>query len=174
MPNERVVRIDADEIRKGLPEYNGKNASIFNRACTIAVDKIHDYVLDKSKNFVLDTTFTGSKHKQNVERSLKRDRKVILIYVYQKPQLAWEVTQQREKKNRRNIPKKAFIDQFFKAKENVNNIKKEFGNDVTVHLLERSIDSSDQNLEINIKSIDNYIEFDYTKSQLKSQLEENV
>jgi predicted ABC-type ATPase len=174
--NQRVIRIDADRIREDLPGYTGDNSRLFQHATSIAVDKIHDHALYNDKNFVLDTTFTGNSYQENIERSLdpKRDRNVIIIYVYQDPHEAWKVTQQREKVEGRNILKEEFTDQFFQAKENVNEIKGEFGDEVTVHLLKRNIKSDNSDLEINIKKIDNYIDIDYTREQLKEKLQNHV
>jgi predicted ABC-type ATPase len=168
--NQRVIRIDADRIREDLPGYTGNNSRLFQHATSIAVDKIHDYALEHDENFVLDTTFTGGKYKQNIERSLKRDRDVIIIYVYQDPHEAWAVTKQRERKEGRNIPKSVFIGDFFKAKNNVNEVKDKFGDKVTVNLLQRNIKSDDSDLELNINKIDNHLEIDYTKAQLKKEL----
>lgn len=171
--DEKVVRIDADMIREELPGYTGDNSFLFQYAASIAVDKIHDHVLKTGKNFILDTTFTGGKHRENIKRSLKpsRNRKVIIIYVYQDPETAWRVTQKREKVEGRHIPKQAFLDQFFEAKENVNNIKREFEDDVTVNLLKRNIASTTSKLQLNIKDIDNYIDINYTKDQLRDRLD---
>lgn len=168
--HEKVVRIDADMIREDIPEYTGDNSYLFQYATSIAVDKIHDHVLKTDKNFTLDTTFTGNKYRENVQRSLKRDRRVIIIYVYQDPLEAWNVAKRREKVEGRYIPKQAFIEQFFQAKKNVNEVKEDFGDDVTVNLLKRNIKSDKLELQLNIKNIDNYIDFSYTENQLKDEL----
>lgn len=44
-PIKSVVRIDIDEIREFFHDYSGKNSSLFQYAASVAVDKIHDYVL---------------------------------------------------------------------------------------------------------------------------------
>lgn len=62
----------------------------------------------------------------------------------------------------------------FQAKENVNEIKGEFGDEVTVHLLKRNIKSDNSDLEINIKKIDNHIDIDYTREQLEEKLQNHV
>jgi hypothetical protein len=57
---------------------------------------------------------------------LDKGRKVAIFYIYQDPLIAWKFTQIREKVEGRYIPKEAFIDAFFNAKENVEKMKKEF------------------------------------------------
>ena len=56
---KEILRIDPDEIRNYLPEYNGKNADLFQGACSVGVEKIHDFALKKNLNFVLDGTFSN-------------------------------------------------------------------------------------------------------------------
>lgn len=165
----RIVRIDPDEIRELLPGYNGNNSSLFQGACSIGVEKLHDYVLSKDKNFVLDGTFSVyERAKNNIKRSLDKRRVVILVYVYQDPIMAWELTKKREALDGRFVPKEAFIDHFFGARDTVNKIKVEFGNSIQVHLIERSVHSLDYKIQLNIKNIDDYIEIKYTKDTLKT------
>jgi AAA+ superfamily predicted ATPase len=45
---EKIVHIDADKIREIMPGYNGKNAYLFQAACSIAMERIHDNVLKKT------------------------------------------------------------------------------------------------------------------------------
>ncbi|TSA58004.1 Zeta toxin, partial [bacterium] len=56
---KRVVRIDADEIRERLPGYTGENSYIFQGACSLFVNKLHDSVLHNKQNFILDGTFSN-------------------------------------------------------------------------------------------------------------------
>lgn len=167
---KKVVRIDADEIREMLPGYKGDNSYIFQGATSIAVEKLLDYALDQDKNFILDGTFSNFKKvNQNVKRSLSRDRKVEILYLYQDPKLAWQLTKKREEREGRHIPKDIFIDQLFLAKRNVNKIKNKFSDRVELTLIERNYKGKDE-LSIDIENIDRHINFNYTKSKLKEIL----
>lgn len=53
----------------------------------------------------------------NIRRSLKRGRFVLVLYVYQNPERAWEFVQAREKVEGRNIPMHGFVDQYFAARK---------------------------------------------------------
>ncbi len=54
--NQRIVRIDPDAIRESFPAYIPGKAELFQSAVTVAVEKVHDYVLKKNKHFLLDGT----------------------------------------------------------------------------------------------------------------------
>lgn len=164
---KEIVRIDSDEIRKYLPKYNGKNADLFQAACSIGVEKIHDFVLKKNLNFVLDGTFSNfNKVYSNIERSISKSKKVMVIYVYQDPIIAWDFTKKREKLEGRRVPKKSFIDQLFLAKENVNKIKDKFGDKIVVHLIEKNLKTGYRQFKNNIRNIDDHIKIEYTKKEL--------
>ncbi len=94
---KKVIRIDPDEIRNMLPGYKGGNAYLFQKAIDRGVHILHNYALDTSKNFILDSTFSEPKRAyENVERSLKRNRTVQIFYLYLDPFIAWDITQKRE------------------------------------------------------------------------------
>lgn len=98
---------------------------------------------------------------------------VWIFYVYQKPEIAWKFTQIREKAEGRNIPKKAFIDQFFSAQETINKISHEFQDNVSIFIVEKNFETNTIKKldEMNPGSqIDQYISIDYTKSTLKKVL----
>src|ERR1700722_5950860 len=51
------VRIDADDIRIIFPNYTGTNSHIFQRACTLGINILFNYVLHNNINTILDGTF---------------------------------------------------------------------------------------------------------------------
>ncbi len=168
---EVFVRIDPDEIREFLPMYLQGRAELFNLAVTVAVEKIHHYVLAQNKNFLLDGTSAKlDKLKENIQRSLKRGRFITIEYVYQDPLVAWEFTLAREAVEGRNIPKEAFIKQFFAAYENVDKIKKEFGGTVEVDVLERNIRTKKYDFRLDVRAIAEHIAVTYTRDELKNRL----
>lgn len=171
---ERVVRIDGDELRPFLPGYTGKNSSLFQGAISLIIEKIHDFVLSQKQSFVLDGTFSKyEKAVNNIERSLSKNREVFIFYVYQKPEVAWNFTQKREESEGRNIPKKFFIEQFFGARDVVNKIINKFTNNVTVYLVVKNFENHTIDI-IKIHpgkaKIDDYIKERYTKNDLEKKL----
>lgn len=163
-----VIRIDIDDLRKECPGYAGGNAWLFQKAASVLVDKIHDCVLEQDQSFVLDATFSNlDRARSNIERSLKRKRYVQIAYVYQEPRLAWQFVQAREALEGRRVPPEQFVDQYFRAREVVNQIKKEFGNAIRVDLLLKNIDNSPRTFEANVDQIDSYIPEKYSREDVE-------
>lgn len=165
----QIIRIDPDELRSKIPGYTGSNSFLFHGAVSTLVARIHDFALKNKQSFILDGTFSKvDMGRQNIERSLGRGRFVQILYVYQDPIQAWNFVQKRELLEGRRIEKEHFITQYFAARDSVNCLKKEFGNQIKVDLLEKNIDGSDQSYRENIDIIDNYITEMYNVETLNS------
>lgn len=133
----QVVRIDADEFRREFTEYNGNNSSLFHGAVSLIVEKVHDLVLHNSQSFILDGMLSHyPKAKANIQRSLDKNRGVIIFYLFQLPEVAWKFTKDREKKEGRNISKEMFIEGFLGAIDTIRNIVENFSpKDVSVFMV---------------------------------------
>ena len=166
-----VLRIDSDELRSKFPEYNGTNSHLFMAATSIVADKIQDCALDNGQSFIFDGTLSNlERARDNIKRSLGKERFVQILYVYQEPIQAWLFVKAREVKDGRSIPSEAFITQYFKARENVNLLKSEFGKNIKVDLVIKNIDGTDFSYRENIDIIDNYIPEKYTKEDLENMI----
>ncbi|MBF4366055.1 zeta toxin family protein, partial [Vibrio anguillarum] len=85
-----LVHIENDELRKVFEDYDGINSPLFQRPATLLVEAIHDRALKRDVSFILDSTLSSlEKAKDNIQRSLKRNRYVLIIFVYQEPEQAW-------------------------------------------------------------------------------------
>src|SRR3989338_6363814 len=170
----RTVRIDGDDLRTFFPAYTGSNAHLFQGAVSLVVEKMHDLVLHNKQNFVLDSTFSNyAKATDNVRRSLEKSRPVFIFYIYQKPEVAWKFTRAREETEGRNIPKSAFIEQFFGAREAVDQISGEFSDKVVIFLVKKDFEKNtvENIVKIGSKSnIDEHITERYTKDELEECL----
>lgn len=167
-----IVRIDADEIRDFIPQYNGKNSDVVQGVASIMVDNLNYYTLKHKQNSIMDGTFANyAIAHRNIENCLKKNRSIGVFYIYQDPIIAWDFTRKREKLEGRYVPKEAFIDAFFKAKENVQLIKEEFGDKIELNLVIKNIDNEDEDIKSDIKTtIDNLIETPYTKKSLQKNI----
>ncbi len=167
-----VLRIDADDLRTRFDTYNGSNSHLFQAATSILADAVHDCALDRKQSFVFDGTLSKlDKARQNIERSLKRGRLVQVLYVYQDPFQAWRFVKVREAKDGRHVPREAFIEQYFLARENVNILKKEFGNRIKIDLIVKNIDGTNFAYYANIDRVDKYIPERYSKEDLIARLD---
>jgi len=166
-----AVRIDADEIRDFIPLYNGCNASDVQGGSAIAVEYIYDYVIKKKKNMILDATFADyEKSLNNVQRSINKARHIEIYYLYQDPLVAWKFTKYRQELEGRIVPKEVFVDSFFKACENANRVKEEFGKQVQLHIVIKNFENGLDKLKLNVDSIDPYVKMIYNRKSLMELL----
>lgn len=162
-----IVRIDADEIKEFIPQYNGKNSDIVQGAASIGVDNLNYYTLKHKQNSIMDGTFANySVARRNIINCLNKKRHIGIFYLYQDPLIAWDFTKKRERLEGRCIPKEAFIDTFFGARENVELIKKEFGEKIELNLVIKNKQNNVKKVEFNINTIDNLIKMPYNKNSL--------
>lgn len=165
-----TVRIDPDAIREMIPQYVPGKAELFQLAVSIAVEKVHHAALSRAVHFLLDgTSANREKLENNINRSLKRGRGVILTYVYQDPMVAWELTQQREIVEGRNIPKDIFIRQFFAAYENVHYVQEKFEKSVEIQVIRRNTETGAYDAWFDVK-IAQVVNFEYTEDTLRKRL----
>lgn len=170
-----VVRIDNDEIRPLIPGYTGSNSHLFQGATSLIVEKMHDLVLHRGQNFILDNTFSQyEKATDNIKRSLKKNRAVFIFYIYQKPEVAWKFTQAREIAEGRNIPKEFFIAQFLGSRITINKIFDEFKDELTISFVQKNFEDNSNESIYKItrgkEQVDRYIGEMYTKEKLEKCL----
>ena len=140
---------------------------------SILVDKTLDFAFDRKQSFLLDGTLSNyERAEHNVRRSLKKGRKVQILYVYLDPLQAWKFVQAREKLENRNIPIDSFIEQYFAARDVVNRLKQAFGTEISVDLLKKPIDGSERLYKAGIDAIDNHIPETYDRATLRNLLGE--
>ena len=167
--DQAILRIDADEYRSEIPGYKGSNSHLIHGAASILLEKVHDFALEQSQSFIMDGTLSNiEKSRNNIQRSLKKKRFVQILYVYQDPLLAWKFVQAREATEGRRIQKETFIHQYFKARDNANQLKVVFGAQVKVDLLVKNIDNSTREYHSNVQNIDNHIHEKYTAESLNT------
>lgn len=166
-----VLRVDPDELRHEFPGYTGENSCLFQGAVSILVDRIHDLALSQKQSFLLDGTLSHYEiAEKNISRSLKRNRVVQILYVYQEPMLAWEFVKSREAVEGRRIRPEHFIEQYFAARNVVNRLKTTFGSDVKIDLLLKNTDNSNKLFKAGVDQIDNHIPEKYTPADLEKLL----
>jgi hypothetical protein len=159
-----VIRIDPDSLRTHFEDYDGSNSYLFQKGVSVLVDKIHDLALSQKQSFILDGTLSNYDiATKNIDRSLGKQRSVLIVYVYQEPQQAWNFVIAREKVEGRKILPEHFIHQYYQARHVVNQLKADYDTKVNVDLLIR-----DEDLRIvNIDSIDDHAPEKHTKQAIE-------
>ncbi len=173
--NASVVRLDSDELRSEIPVYTGHNASEVQGAVSILIREMYERTLKNYQTVIFDGTLANyDKAKENIERSLKRNRPVFIFYIYQRPEVAWQFTKARESVEGRNIPIDAFVRQFIAVREVVTRLREEFDDQLTIHLIQKNyltneVESSDV-ITKDGPGLDEYLPDRYTEKQIMELL----
>ncbi|MBI4242917.1 MAG: zeta toxin family protein [Planctomycetes bacterium] len=164
--DNKPIRIDADEIRELIPGYTGANSYLFQDAANKGVNILYDYVLDHNINVILDATFAYADAQNNVARSLKHNRICEIYYIYQEPEVAWDLTKKREAIEHRYVSREVFINSFIQAHVNVNNVKQVFKDQVELNLIIKDFDRNIEQIFSDIQKVDDHISKVYTTDEL--------
>ena len=168
------IVIDADQFRSQFPGYNGQNSCEFQRGASYLVDVAFSKVLHEGLSFILDGTFGHAKAEQNIERVLKRNYHTKIYFVYQEPRHAWCFTKIREKKEGRNVPCHAFINSYLKARENINQIKDRYGDQVILNVAFKNFEQVVVDFAMNVESLDEVLPKQLLKEELEALIHEPV
>ncbi|ELP1875726.1 zeta toxin family protein [Vibrio vulnificus] len=165
---DSVLRLDPDELRDEFKEYDGSNSYLFQRAVVILVERALDFIFKDNQSFILDGTLASyGVAERNIQRSLDKGRDVLIIFVYQRPELAWEFVQAREKVEGRKILPEHFVAQFFGSQQVIEDLKEKFGKQIKVDLLMKDNDGSTRTYHSNVNSLKSYLKPDYTLEQVQ-------
>ena len=170
--NPEWLLIDADRYRRRFPNYNGSNSSDFQKGASYLVDYTYTEVLKRGYSFILDGTFAIDKSFQNVERALKRGYGVSVYYVYQDPVIAWDFTKKREKIEGRLVPKKVFINAYFKSRENIISLKKALDSQVSVNIVIKDYQNNISDIQFDVDNIDLFLPATYSREDLEEKLDD--
>ena len=168
-----ILRIDPDKLRDHFKEcgYDGGNSHLFQKSASNLVHRMHNTALKKGNSFLLDGTFASeSMAKQNIERSLKRDRQVFILFVYQSPLAAWGFVLDREEVEGRRIRPQDFAEKFCASRNVVNKMKVEFGSKIELSLVQKNVDGTNKFFKESIQQIDDHISEKYTVEEILDQI----
>lgn len=164
-----LVHIENDELRKVFEDYDGINSPLFQKPATLLVEAIHDRALKKDVSFILDSTLSSlEKAKDNIQRSLKRNRYVLIIFVYQEPEQAWCLVKAREIVEGRRVPEEVFVNQFMESQRVVSELKKLFQDQVDIIFIEKNIDGRNERPHFNVSDIDALLRKKYNREFLEA------
>jgi predicted ABC-type ATPase len=166
-----TVRIDADDVKKEIKQYNGTNSAIVHGAASLGVEKIVDFCFANNQSFILDGLLADfDKAVQNIDRCLSKGRLVYIFYIYQEPEIAWKFTQEREKVEGRNIPKSAFIHGFIESRHVVQRLKDTYKSKIVLNVIEKNYKNENKEIWTDVSNIDKYIPNRYSVQELEDML----
>lgn len=164
---EAILRLDPDDLRKEFEEYDGSNSYLFQSAVVILVERALDYIFKNGQSFLLDGTLASySVAEKNIQRALRKNRVILIIFVYQRPELAWDFVKAREKIEGRRILPQHFVEQFFGCQEVIENLKGKFGKRIQVDLLIKDNDGKTRVYYSNVNSLKPYLKPSYTVEEI--------
>lgn len=117
--NQKVIRIDMDEIASEIKNYQPEKADLYRADASKLLNGIYDAVLEEHLEFIMDGTFGSKNAIKNIERAIRHNYKVKVIYIEQDPKLAWRFTLAREKVEHRAIDIDGFIMAYFNIRDNL-------------------------------------------------------
>jgi UDP-N-acetylglucosamine kinase len=91
----------------------------------------------------------------------------MIIFVYQRPNLAWEFVQAREKVEGRKILPKHFVEQYFGSQNVIEEIKKKYGKRIRIDLLIKDNDGGTRTYQSNVGSLKPYLKPVFTLSDVQ-------
>ncbi len=87
--------------------------------------------------------------------------------MYQEPLQAWTFVQAREVSEGRNIPPERFVEQFFGARNVVNQLKVKFGTAIQVDVIFKDIDGKNRRFEANISDLNHAAPISYSREDVE-------
>jgi len=165
------VVIDADEFRTKFPNYTGNNSALFQKASSWLVEQAFKFVIQEGYSFILDGTFALESSNSNIRRAFNNGYQPTLFYVYQNPLVAWKFTKERERIEGRLVPKSAFINAYFKSRENIIRAKATFA-EVQLNVVLKDFDNNVSNVQYDADNVELIIPEIYSKQDMEEKLDD--
>lgn len=149
MPN--LFHIDTDTIRDFFEPigYNGQNASLFQKASSRGFNELFSFALKKNFSLILDSNFANIQTGiTNIQRLLKRDYHVLIIYMYDEPEKCFEYTVRREMVTHRKVPEEVFIKSNINSYKTVLHIKAYFKTKVALDFIDFRCSKTYEDIDI--------------------------
>jgi hypothetical protein len=154
----KILRLDPDNLRCEFEEYSGFNSYLFQPAVSLLVERSLDYIYKNKQSFLLDGTLASyGVAEKNIKRSLDKKRDVLILFVYQRPELAWQFVEAREKVEGRRIRPENFVEQFFGAQEVIESLKRKFRKKIRVDIILKDNDGKTKNHHSNVDSVKQFL-----------------
>jgi len=115
----KLASIEHDKLVEYIDGYKPQDYYNYRKAGSVLVSRILDECLKHGYGFIFDGTLSHKGGYRNIEKALKKQYRVQVVYIVQEAKLAWELTQDRELVKKRAIEKAGFIDTCTKINPNL-------------------------------------------------------
>lgn len=169
------VRIDLDQIVTIYPGYTPKTYAKFRSQGNNVLARCIDVLRRQRYNMMIDGTFSGTSGSSvnNVEKLLKAGYRVVMVYMYDRPEIAWKYTKLREKETDRGIDKAGFIESCNNISTNIKEALLKFRSNPNYSLAiikQKVLRDKDYDFVISAKEIDKIVGEGYNIDKLKETL----
>lgn len=169
------VRIDLDQIVTIYPGYTPKTYAKYRNQGNNVLARCVDELRHRRYNMMIDGTFSGESGSsvRNVEKLLTAGYRVVMVYMYDKPEIAWKYTQLREIETDRGIDREGFINSCKNITTNLLEAMAQFKDHPNFSIsVVKQKQLRDRNYEVvtNIESIDKIISTGYNIDNIQETL----
>lgn len=105
----KLTPIEHDKLVEYITGYKPENYYNFRTAGSVLVTRILDECLKNGYGFIFDGTLSHERGYKNIQKTLKYNYFVQIVYIVQSAKTAWALTKERELVKKRSIEKKGFI-----------------------------------------------------------------
>jgi len=141
-----LLHLDIDKIREFFSDvgYDGSNSNLYQKPASRGVQYLFDHSISKkSLSIVLDSNLSNfSIAKENIDRLLKRDYRIEIVYIYNDPKKCFLYTKQREAVTKRVVPEKVFLNSVIMSRKTTYEIKEMYGESVVLNIIDKRNDKS--------------------------------
>ena len=129
---ETFTVLEADEIRVLNPYYQKTtetergNAHLLQKASSIGLDYCRAYCIEHEIAFVQDTTFSSRGSVDLVRKLLNKEWDIVVIFIFQNVEKAWEFVKVREMEEGRGVPEENFVYCFEEAIKNIEKVQEKY------------------------------------------------
>ncbi len=124
-----LIPIEHDQLVEYIKGYRPEAYYNYRKAGSALVTRIFNDCLKNGYAFVFDGTLSHENGHRNINKCLKKGYRVIVVYIVQEANAAWELTQARELVKKRSIERKGFVETCNKINANLLKIFKTHNGD---------------------------------------------
>jgi predicted ABC-type ATPase len=114
-----LIPIEHDQLVEFIHGYKPEEYYRYRKAGSTLVTLLFEACLKQGYAFIFDGTLSHENGIRNINKCLKNDYDVIVVYVVQAPELAWELTKARELVKKRSIERDGFVETCNKVNGNL-------------------------------------------------------
>lgn len=172
--NTSFVRVDLDQIVTVYPEYTPKTYAQFRSGANGILAHSIDELRRGRYNMMIDGTFSGTSEAsiRNIEKLLKAKYEVVMYYMYDDAETAWNYTKLREIETERGIDLNGFIESCRNVPINLSAARAKFNEDnfELFVVKQKELRDKDYNVLTDDIEIDEIIKEGYNIDKLKEIL----